>query len=67
MAHKLTVEISDEVEKVLRDIAKRRNVTLKQALGQAIATEKFLSDEIEAGAKVLLEKDKKIERVVFQR
>jgi predicted transcriptional regulator len=64
---KLTVNLNDEAMSALRELADKRGVTLGQALGQAIASEKFFSDEISKGGKVLIEKpDRTVREVVIR-
>ena len=53
---KLTVNLSADAMAALKDLAERRGITLGQALGQAIASEKFFSDETSNGGKVLIER-----------
>jgi predicted transcriptional regulator len=64
---KLTVNLTDEALTALRELADKRGVTLGQALGQAIASEKFLQDEVSKGGKVLIEKpDQTVREVVLR-
>jgi cysteine synthase len=64
---KLTVNLNDEAMSALRELADKRGVTLGQALGQAIASEKFFSDETSKGGKVLIEKpDRTVREVVIR-
>lgn len=64
---KLTVNLTDEALTALRELAAKRGVTLGQALGQAIASEKFLQDEVSKGGKVLIEKpDQTVREVVLR-
>jgi hypothetical protein len=50
----------------LRELAKKRRVSVTQALRQAIATERFLADQPE-GSKVFIEDpDGKMREVVFR-
>ncbi|MGH8524911.1 MAG: ribbon-helix-helix protein, CopG family [Gammaproteobacteria bacterium] len=53
---KVTVNLSDETIEDLREVAKKRGITLTEAIRQAIATEKFVQKEREEGGKVLIEK-----------
>jgi predicted transcriptional regulator len=64
---KVTVNLGDEVQAALNEIATKRGVSMTEALRQAIANEKFLQDEINQGSKILIEdKDKNVQRVVFK-
>jgi hypothetical protein len=68
MAVRLTVNLSDEVAQALRELAEKRGITVSEALRHAISTEKFLSDKIEKGERVLLEdpESNKQREVVFR-
>lgn len=64
---KVTVNLGDEVQAALNEIATKRGISMTEALRQAIANEKFLQDEINQGSKILIEdKDKNVQRVVFK-
>ena len=64
---KLTVNLTDDAMAALRELAERNGTTLGQALGQAIASEKFLRDEVQKGGKILIEKpDQSIWEVVIR-
>ena len=53
---KVTVNLSDETIEDLREVASKRGITLTEAIRKAIATEKFVQDERDEGAKILIEK-----------
>lgn len=57
MANKqrVNVTLTDEALETLRTIAEQRGVTLSEVLRQAIGHEKFLSDEVRAGNRILVE------------
>lgn len=64
---KLTVNLTDDAMSALRELADKSGITLGQALGQAIASEKFLRDEVSKGGKILIEKpDQTIREVVLR-
>lgn len=64
---KLTVNLTDEAIAALKALADKRGISLGQALGQAIASEKFLQDEVNKGGKVLIEKpDHTVREVVLR-
>jgi predicted transcriptional regulator len=64
---KLTVNLTDDALQALRELADSNNMTLGQALGQAIASEKFLRDEVKKGGRVLIEKpDQTLREVVLR-
>jgi predicted transcriptional regulator len=64
---KLTVNLTDDALRALRELAESNNMTLGQALGQAIASETFLRDEVKKGGRVLIEKpDQTLREVVLR-
>ena len=65
-AEAVTVELSPELLKALGQMARQRGVTANAVLQQAIATEKFLDNEVRAGGKVIVEKpDRTFRPVTF--
>ncbi|AHK80552.1 hypothetical protein M911_01320 [Ectothiorhodospira haloalkaliphila] len=52
---RVNVALSSEALDTLRSIAEQRGLTLSEVLRQAIGHEKFLSDEIRAGNRVIIE------------
>jgi predicted transcriptional regulator len=65
---KLTVTLSEDIMNALRSLAQERDISMTQALRQAITTERFLADAIKQGEKVLLrdERAKTTREVVFR-
>jgi predicted transcriptional regulator len=64
---KVTVNLSPEAVDALNEIADSRGVTLSEALRQAIASEKFLVDEVRKGSKILVERpDQGIREIVIR-
>jgi hypothetical protein len=51
---RVSVNLTEEAIKSLEALAQKRGVTMTEALRKAIATEKFLVDEVSEGTKVLL-------------
>lgn len=51
------VELPEEVVQALTEIAQRNGLRLEEAIQQAIVNEKFIEDEVEGGAKLLIEKN----------
>lgn len=51
---RVTVNLSEEAVKSLEALANKRGITMTEALRKAIATEKFLADEVAEGSKVLI-------------
>lgn len=52
---RVNVTLSNDALETLRQISERRGVTLSEVLRQAIGHEKFLTDEIRAGNRVIIE------------
>lgn len=50
------VELGENAVRALLEIAERNGIELPEAIEQAIANEKFIEDEVEGGAKLLIEK-----------
>jgi predicted transcriptional regulator len=65
---KISVNLSDEVVEILREMAARENVTMTEILRRAISTQKFLEDARAEGKTILLrdETTKEIERLIFR-
>ena len=65
---KISVNLSDEVVEILREMAARENVTMTEILRRAISTQKFLEDAKAEGKTILLrdETTKEIERLIFR-
>jgi predicted transcriptional regulator len=59
-------ELSDETAAKLRRIAETNNVPLATALEQAILNEKFIEEQTESGAKLLIEKNGSLHELVFR-
>lgn len=63
---KISANLSEEVVNALRDIAAKKNVSLTEALRQAISTELFLVDAQRRNAKVLIEEpDKTMKQLIM--
>lgn len=52
---RVSVNLTEEAIKSLEALAQKRGITMTDALRKAIATEKFLVDEVGEGSKVLIE------------
>jgi hypothetical protein len=65
---KISMNLSDEVLKALRDMASRDNVTMTEAMRRAISTSKFLDDAQRSGKAVLIRDPEthETERLVFR-
>jgi hypothetical protein len=67
-ADKLTLRLSADNRKVLEWIASRYgNITLAEAVRRALGTEKFLLEQKEKGASILIqESDGRVKEIVFR-
>jgi len=64
---RMSVSLSGDAARLLESLAEAQGITQNEALRKAIATEAYLRQEMEQGAKVLLQKpDKEIREVVFR-
>jgi hypothetical protein len=64
---RMSVSLSGDAARLLAYLAEAQGITQNEALRKAIATEAYLRQEIEQGAKVLLQKSNKdIREVVFR-
>ena len=64
---RMSVTLSGDAARLLEYLAEAQGITQNEALRKAIATEAYLRQEMEQGAKVLLQKsDKEIREVVFR-
>jgi hypothetical protein len=61
-AFRLSAETASKLEK----IAKTNDVPLATALEQAILNEKFIEEQAESGAKLLIEKNGSLHELVFK-
>lgn len=66
MAVKMSVNLPDEAVATLKELAAKRGTTITQVLRQAIASEKFIEDETNAGGSLLIERGSEVRRVVFK-
>lgn len=60
MAHvkkKLTVNVSEELVEMLRELAERNGSTMTEEIKKAIQDRKYFADKIAAGNEVLLERE----------
>jgi Ribbon-helix-helix protein, copG family len=64
---RMSVSLSGDAARLLEHLAEAQGITQNEALRKAIATEAYLRQEMEQGAKVLLQKsNKEIREVVFR-
>lgn len=64
---KLTVNLSEELVDVLKELADRNDTTMTEELKKAIQDRKYFADKIRAGNDVILERevgDEKVERTL---
>lgn len=63
---KLVMNLTDEAAHVVRELARRRGVTVSEVVRRAIALEKFIDDQLDDGSSFFVErKDGTLERVHF--
>lgn len=64
---KMSVNLSADAVKVLRELAGKRHTTMTEVLRQAIGTEKFIDEVNEKKGKILVEdKRGRIRQLVFR-
>jgi hypothetical protein len=67
VAKRVNVSLSEETIALLQGIARRRGVSMTEAVRIAIKTEDYIEQQIESGSKILIEKpDKTVREVVFR-
>ncbi|MDQ6603397.1 MAG: ribbon-helix-helix protein, CopG family [Chloroflexota bacterium] len=67
MVTKVTVNLPDESVQALKAIADQRQITMTEALRQAIASEQFLQAEIQKGSTVIVQDADNTQRqIVFK-
>ena len=64
MTKRINVSISDQAYGTLEDIAKRKGKTISSVIRDAIAFEKWLVDNQEKGASLLIERDGKFSEII---
>lgn len=62
---RLNADLSPDVAEALKQLAKRQNVNLTEALSRAIGTELALTNERSKGAKVLIKQGDNLKELVF--
>jgi predicted transcriptional regulator len=64
---RLSVNLSPEVAEALRTLAEKKGATISEIVRNAIATEKFLTEEQEKHSQVLIkEKDGSVKQLVLR-
>lgn len=64
---KMSVNLSADAVKVLKDLAKKRATTMTEVLRQAIGTEKFIDEVHKDKGKILVEdKNGRLRQLVFR-
>ena len=64
---KISVNLSKDVVKALKDMADEQNISMTEALRRSISTEKFFLDTVKRKGKILIEEeDKTIKQVVVR-
>lgn len=54
---KISANLAEEVVEEMKALAEKRGITLTELLRQALATEKFLTEEMEQGSHLILERE----------
>lgn len=61
---KMSVDVSEETLQELREVARERHITLTQAVRDAIAVEKYVTEELQRGSRMLvLKRDRTMREV----
>jgi hypothetical protein len=67
MTIKVTVNLPTEAVQVLKDLSKVRGCSVTETLIRCIGTEKYISDKVSAGARVLVkERNGNYKQLVFK-
>jgi hypothetical protein len=65
-SRRTSFNLSEDAERVVRELAQKRGVSMGEVIRRALSTEKFLTDKHAAGAKILIqEPDKTLREVVI--
>lgn len=65
---RLSVNLAPEVAEALRDLARRRRVSVTEVVRQAISDEKYLQDAADDGAKILIQEEgRPLRELIFRR
>ena len=64
MTRRINISISDQAYETLDDIAKRKGKTISAVIRDALAFEKWLIDNQEKGASLMIERDGKFHEIV---
>jgi hypothetical protein len=65
--YKTSVNLPQASVDDLKELAKRSGSTMAEVLRRAIANEKFFSDTVEKGGKVLIQEDGDMKQVIFRK
>jgi predicted transcriptional regulator len=65
---KISINLSEDVIKALKEMAQQDNVTMTEVIRRSISTQKFLDNAQREGKYILLEdkETKRVERVIFR-
>ena len=63
---KVSVHLNDADLATLKEIADERETTFAQVLRQALQTERYVTQEVRTGARVLIERGDKVRELVFR-
>ena len=64
MTRRVNISISDQAYGIVDDIAKRKGKTISAVIRDALAFEKWLIDNQERGASLMIERDGKFHEIV---
>jgi hypothetical protein len=65
VGRRLSVNVSLDVGDAIDKLAKKNRITITEVIRRAVSTYKFIDDEVEQGAKILVERDGTIREVKF--
>lgn len=62
---KISANLAPEVVETIKELAKKRGISMTELLRRAVAVEKFLDEEIERGSTILIEtREKELRQLV---
>lgn len=64
---RINAELPPGIAQQLVDLTKRRGTSLSEVIRQAIATESYMQDRVDEGAKILIERNGVFKEIVFAR
>jgi hypothetical protein len=64
-ARRLSVNVALDVAEAIDELARRHQTSITDVIRRAISTYKYIDDEAESGAKILVERDGAVREVKF--